>query len=79
MKTTGRSITKILEAQSRARRRYTYFVSGNSDSGYQWMLVTANNDTLASSAVFARKADCLKALRAVQRCAHAADVIDDAI
>ena len=61
-----------------ARRGYTYFVIGSADDGYSWELLAANGDTLCSSAVFANKSDCLKAMRAVQRHAATTHVIREA-
>jgi hypothetical protein len=63
---------------SDARSGDTYFVTGSSADGYQRTLVDRSDDTLCSSDVFARKADRLKALRAVQRHAATSHVIDEA-
>ena len=62
-----------------ARTGYTYFVNGNADAGYQWMLVDRDGETLCSSELFAHKADCHNTLRAVQRHAATTHIIDEAI
>ena len=61
-----------------ARRGHTYFVTGNAVVGYQWMLAAPNDDTLASSEMFAKKADCMRVLRAVQRHGASTHVLDEA-
>jgi hypothetical protein len=67
----------IFTLDQKSRSRYTYFVSGDAEAGYQWHLF-AGDDSLCMSDVFATKSDCLKTLRAVQRHAATDDVRDDA-
>jgi uncharacterized protein YegP (UPF0339 family) len=76
----GKKITDARDFQltGDARTGYTYFVTGSSDDGYRWALVDRRGGTLCSSDVFARKAECLTALRAVQRHAATTHVIDEA-
>ena len=76
---TKEADARDLQLTGDARRGYSYFVNGSADSGYMWLLVAPNGDTLCASELFARKADCLKALRAAQRHGASRHVIDEAI
>ena len=74
MKTSD--VRKLLQTDD-ARRGYTYFVTGTPSTGYSWNLVAPNNDTMCASETFAKRTDCLRMLRAVQRQAVSTDVVDE--
>ena len=74
----GRDL-RLLTLTGDARRGYTYFVNGTPESGYHWMLVAPNGDTLCMSVVFDSRNDCLKSLRAVRRHAASMHVIDESV
>jgi uncharacterized protein YegP (UPF0339 family) len=58
---------------------YSYFINGDDKTGYWWTLVRPNDDDVCRSDVYAKKADCLSSLRAAQRHAATAEVVDESV
>ena len=74
MKKVDRAVKAIVKMQKRAARsRYAYFVVGDAEGGFRWLLIDAYGDHIATSDLFDDKSDCVKNLRANQR--HAATTV----
>ena len=76
---TNRAITRIVKVQNAAQRNagYTYFISGDAQSGYQFALVNRYGNDLFTSRVAPNKKACRAALRIAQRHGACTDIRDD--
>ena len=76
---TNRAITHIVKVQNAAQRNagYTYFISGDVQSGYQFALVNRYGNELFTSRVVSSKIACRAALRVAQRHGACTDIRDD--
>ena len=58
---------------------YSYFINGDVERGYWWTLVRPDGDDVCRSSVYAKKADCLRALHATQRHGASAEILDESV
>ena len=56
---------------------YRYFINIDADSGYWWALVRSSEDSVCRSDVYEKNSDCMSSLRAAQRHAATAEVVDE--
>lgn len=75
----NRAITHIVKVKSAVQRNagYTYFISGDAQSGYRFALVNRYGNELFESPVFRNIEACRASLRAAQRHGACTDIRDD--
>ena len=76
---TNRAITHIVKVQNAAQRNagYTYFISGDAQSGYQFALVNRYGNEVFTGPIVRNKEACRAALRTAQRHGACTDIRDD--